>query len=171
MKCDPNNNWPDSFVKCVFNDLFTVQTRLHEPPPAASTPCPRDDSGFLAQKWGSWVEATKLAFSVCRETGRPRTTAGRLVTWHWTHRRRRTMQYTQALVLTGGHVYYTWVRKAGSLGGRKAGRSCPRNARLRRQNGQLHYMWNSISNCTNAVCNNSPILNHSYSKLLKTELY
>jgi len=37
---------------------------------------------------GSWVEARKLAFSVCRGTGLQSATADRLSTWHWTHRRR-----------------------------------------------------------------------------------
>jgi len=34
----------------------------------------------LVQKW---VEAKKLALSVCCGTGRPCATVGRLGTWHW----------------------------------------------------------------------------------------
>jgi len=39
-------------------------------------------------------------------------------------------QHTQALVLTGRHVYYTLVRKTGPWVSEKRGRGCLRNARL-----------------------------------------
>jgi len=99
--------------------------------------CPRD--GFTCQKFGERVmgrsQNTLAFFGSCR-TGRPCATAGRFGTGQAigahtaVQADNEQTQQKQALVLTGRHAYYTRVRDAGALGGRKAERGCLRNAQL-----------------------------------------
>jgi len=93
---------------------------------------------ILMQKWGVVGKGQKngvfrlsldrLAMRHCRQIGP-------LAMDTQAHADTANTQYTQTLVLTGRHVYYTRVRNVGALGWRKAGRGCLRSDRLGGQHG------------------------------------